>query len=223
MGSRMAANVAKAGFELTVWNRTRAKAEAFCAENPAARRAETPAEAVAGCDFIVTMVVDGAQVEEVLLGERGAAGGAQAGTLCIDCSTIGQMATRSIASRLAEQGIEMVDAPVTGSSPRAEEGTLTIMAGGTEEAFARAKPVLEAMGSVIVHAGPSGHGQVVKVINNAVAATNAAVVGEALLVGARAGVDLDALIEVMGAGSGASAMLALKASAMRRHDFTPLF
>ncbi len=97
------------------------------------------------------------------------------------------------------------------------------MAGGSQEAFARAKPVLEAMGRLVVHAGPLGHGQMVKLINNAVAAANAAVVGEALLVGRRAGLDLDALVEVMGAGSGASTMLELKAGPMREHDFTPLF
>jgi 3-hydroxyisobutyrate dehydrogenase-like beta-hydroxyacid dehydrogenase len=97
------------------------------------------------------------------------------------------------------------------------------MAGGSEEAFARARPILEAMGELIVHAGPLGHGQLVKVINNAVAATNAAVVGEALLVAARAGVDLDALIEVMAAGSGGSTMLTLKAPPMRQHDYTTLF
>ena len=145
------------------------------------------------------------------------------GTLCIDCSTIGPSATRSIAGALAEREIELIDAPVTGSAPRARDGTLTIMVGGSKEAFARGLPVLEAMGKLIVHAGPLGHGQMVKLINNSVAATNAAVVGEALLVARRAGLDLDALAKVMGAGSGASAMLELKAEAMRRHDFTPLF
>src|SRR5205814_2526605 len=110
-----------------------------------------------------------------------------------------------------------------GSSPRAEDGTLTIMAGGSDEDFARAKPVLETMGKLIVHAGPLGHGQIVKLINNAVAATNAAVVGEALLVASRSGVDLDTLTTVMGAGSGASAMLELKSPAMREHDYSTLF
>jgi 3-hydroxyisobutyrate dehydrogenase-like beta-hydroxyacid dehydrogenase len=128
-----------------------------------------------------------------------------------------------IGDALADRGSELIDAPVTGSSPRAEDGTLTIMVGGSESAFARARPLLEAMGKVIVHAGPLGQGQVVKVINNAVAATNAAVLGEALLVGARAGADLDALVEVMAAGSGASTMLTLKADPMRRHDYTTLF
>jgi 3-hydroxyisobutyrate dehydrogenase-like beta-hydroxyacid dehydrogenase len=223
MGSRMAANLAGAGFELTVWNRTEAKAQAFCAEHPGVELAASPAQAAAESEVLVTMVVDGAQVEQVLLGEHGAATAAQPGTLCIDCSTIGPMAARSVGGALAARGIELVDAPVTGSSPRAQDGTLTIMAGGTDQAFERAKPVLEAMGGLIVHAGPLGHGQIVKVINNAVAATNAAVVGEALLLGARAGVNLDALTEVMGAGSGASAMLELKARAMREHDYTTLF
>jgi 3-hydroxyisobutyrate dehydrogenase-like beta-hydroxyacid dehydrogenase len=223
MGSRMAANLARAGFELTVWNRTEAKAQAFCAEHPGAELATSPAQAAAQSDYVVTMVVDGDQVEQVLLSEDGAATSARPGTLCIDCSTIGAMATHSIGEALGARGLELVDAPVTGSAPRAEDGTLTIMAGGSEEAFERAKPVLEAMGRVIVHAGPLGHGQIVKLINNAVAATNATVVGEALLLGARAGVDLDALTQVMGAGSGASTMLELKARAMREHDYTPLF
>jgi 3-hydroxyisobutyrate dehydrogenase-like beta-hydroxyacid dehydrogenase len=119
--------------------------------------------------------------------------------------------------------VALLDAPVTGSAPRAEDGTLTIMAGGSDEDFARALPVLEAMGKLIVHAGPLGHGQMVKLVNNAVAATNAATVGQALLLAARSGVDLDALIEVMGAGSGGSAMLDLKAEPMRSHDYRPLF
>ncbi len=223
MGSRMAAKLARDEFELTVWNRTTARAEAFCAEHRGVALGTTPAEAAAGAEIVVAMVVDGPQVEQVLLGGNGAATSAREGTLFIDCSTIGPVAARSIGAALAERGFELIDAPVTGSSPRAEDGTLTIMVGGSDEAFARATPVLEAMGKLIVHAGPLGHGQIVKVIQNAVAATNAAVVGEALIVGARAGVDLDALTEVMGAGSGASAMLELKAPAMRKHDYTTLF
>src|SRR5205085_2206967 len=160
---------------------------------------------------------------QVLLGEGGALHGASAGLVCVDCSTIGPTATRAIGTRLAERGVAMVDAPVTGSAPRAQDGTLTIMAGGAPEDFERARPVLEAMGKLIVHAGPLGHGQMVKLINNAVAATNAATVAQALLVAARTGVDLDALVEVMAAGSGGSAMLELKAEPMRKHDYAPLF
>jgi len=222
MGSRMAANLVRSGYELTVWNRTEAKAADFCRQHRA-QLAATPAQAAADSGIVVTMVVDGAQVEHVLLGEEGVAASGRPGTLCVDCSTIGPSATREIAARLAERGIRMLDAPVTGSSPRAQDGTLTIMAGGDSGDFDRAKPLLEAMGELIVHAGPLGHGQMVKLINNAVAATNAAVVGEALLVGARAGVDLDALSTVMSAGSGGSVMLSLKGGPMRSHDYSTLF
>ncbi len=223
MGSRMAANLAGAGFELTVWNRTRSTAEAFCAEHSGVRLADAPADASDQAEIVITMVVDGDQVREVLLGEQGALTAAAPGTLFIDCSTIGPLAARTLGTELAERGMELLDAPVTGSSPKAEDGTLTIMVGGSAVGFDRARPVLQAMGELIVHAGQLGQGQVVKVINNAVAATNAAVLGEALLVGARAGADLDALVQVMAAGSGGSAMLTLKAEPMRRHDYSTLF
>ena len=222
MGSRMAANLARAGFELTVWNRTSSKAEAFSSKH-GAKVAPTPAAAASLNEAVVTMVVDGGQVEQVLLGPEGVVEVGQDGLLCIDCSTIGPTATRSIADRLRPQGMAMVDAPVTGSAPRAEDGTLTIMAGASDQDFERAQPLLEAMGQLVVHAGPVGHGQMVKLINNAVAATNAATLAQALLVAARGGVDLDALTTVMGAGSGGSAMLDLKAGAMREHDYTTLF
>jgi 3-hydroxyisobutyrate dehydrogenase len=222
MGSRMAANLARAGFDLTVWNRTGETAEHFCSEHRAVAAA-SPADAAASAEIVVTMVVDGDQVRDVLLGDGGAAGAGRRDLLCIDCSTIGPTATRAIAADLAERGIRMLDAPVTGSSPKAEDGTLTIMAGGRTEDFAQARPVLEAMGELIVHAGPLGDGQMIKLINNAVAATNTAVIGEALVLGAKAGVDLDALSTVVGAGSGASAMLTLKAGPMRAHDYSTLF
>jgi 3-hydroxyisobutyrate dehydrogenase-like beta-hydroxyacid dehydrogenase len=215
MGSRMAANLARSGFELTVWNRTESKAREF-AQRHRAEIAATPAEAVADSEAVVTMLVDGHQVQEVLL-----AASPSAGMLCIDCSTIGPQASREIAAALP--AVRLIDAPVTGSAPRAEDGTLTIMVGAGQEDFERARPILEAMGELIVHVGPPGHGQMVKLINNTVAASNAAVLGEALLVGAKAGVDLDALSQVMGAGSGASAMLELKAEPMRRHDYATLF
>jgi 3-hydroxyisobutyrate dehydrogenase-like beta-hydroxyacid dehydrogenase len=218
----MAANLARAGVELTVWNRTTERAEAFSAQH-GARLASTPAAAASSSEVVVTMVVDGRQVEHLLLGPGGAVDGAPKGLLCIDCSTIGPTATRSIAERLESRGVAMVDAPVTGSAPRAEDGTLTIMVGGTQHDFERARPLLEAMGELIVHAGPLGHGQMVKLINNTVAATNAAILGQALLVASRGGVDLDALTAVMRSGSGGSTMLNLKAAPMRDHDYTTLF
>jgi 3-hydroxyisobutyrate dehydrogenase-like beta-hydroxyacid dehydrogenase len=222
MGSRMAANLRRAGFELTVWNRTRATAEQWASEHGAAV-ADTPAALARASDVIVTMVVDGEQVESVLLGEQGAYEGAGDGLLCIDMSTIGPAATVRIGAMLAEGAIHFLDAPVTGSSPKAEDGTLTIMAGGADEDFERARPLFEAMGELIVHVGPLGQGQMVKLINNTLAAINTAAAGEALLLARRAGVDLDALVTVLSNGSGGSAMLDLKAGPMRAHDYTTLF
>ena len=220
MGSRMAANLVRAGFDLTVWNRTAATAREWAARHGAAVAA-TPQALASNSDVVISMVVDGDQVESVLLGDEGAGHGA--GLLCVDMSTIGPAAARRIAKRLEDRSVSFMDAPVTGSSPKAEDGTLTIMAGGTAQDFERARPLFEAMGELIVHVGPVGHGQLVKVINNAVAAANTAVAAEALIEGARAGADLDALVRVIGAGSGASAMLDLKQEPMRRHDYTTLF
>jgi len=220
MGSRMAANLARAGFELTVWNRTAAKADEWAARHGAAV-ASSPQALASNSDVVISMVVDGAQVESVLLGDEGAGQGP--GVLCVDMSTIGPAAARRIGARLAEGGVSFMDAPVTGSSPKAEDATLTIMAGGAERDFERARPLFDAMGELVVHVGPVGHGQLVKVINNAAAAANTAVVAEALIAGARSGVDLDALVTVIGAGSGASAMLDLKQGPMRAHDYTTLF
>jgi 3-hydroxyisobutyrate dehydrogenase-like beta-hydroxyacid dehydrogenase len=222
MGSRMAANLARAGFELTVWNRTTSTAEAFCSEHRA-QLARTPAEAAAEASTVVTMVVDGDQVRAVLLGGDGAATQARPGTVFIDCSTIGPAATREIGADLEQRDMTLIDAPVTGSSPKAQDGTLTFMVGSSDQDFERIGPVLRAMGELIVHCGPMGQGQMVKLINNAVAAANATVVGQALLVGSRAGVDLDALVEVMASGAGGSTMLDLKAGPMRNHDYSTLF
>jgi 3-hydroxyisobutyrate dehydrogenase-like beta-hydroxyacid dehydrogenase len=222
MGEPMAANLVRAGFQVTVWNRTPRKAEQFAGKYDV-RDATTPAEAAAASDVTITMVPDVPEVEEVLFGERGAAEGMRRGALAIDMSTIAPEASMKFAKRLQAEGIGFLDAPVTGSRPRAEDGTLTIMAGGSEEAFARARPVLEAMGRLVVHVGPQGHGSIVKLLNNTTAAVNALAVAEALVAAKRAGVDTDKLREVMAAGSGGSAMLDLKAGPMLEHDFTPLF
>ncbi|HKE79702.1 MAG TPA: NAD(P)-dependent oxidoreductase [Solirubrobacteraceae bacterium] len=223
MGSRMAANLRRAGYELTVYNRTRERADAWAGEH-GGTVAATPAEVGAASDVVITMVVDGAQVTEVLLGQNGVAGGASDGTLCVDMSTIAPGDSRQLAAALQERGIGFVDAPVTGSSPKAEDGTLTIMAGGAPEQFERARPLFEAMGELIVHVGDEvGQGEMVKLINNAVAAANANTLAQALVVGRATGVDLDALTRVMSAGSGGSAMLALKAGPMREHDYSTLF
>jgi 3-hydroxyisobutyrate dehydrogenase-like beta-hydroxyacid dehydrogenase len=169
------------------------------------------------------MVVDGAQVAAVLVGEHGVVEGARPGSLCVDMSTIAPSDTRRIAAALGERGVRLLDAPVTGSSPKAEDGTLTIMAGGGAEDFSRALPVLEAMGELIVHVGELGQGEMVKLINNALGAANAAALAEALLLAHASGIDLDAFVRVVSRGSGASAQLELKSAAMREHDFQTLF
>jgi 3-hydroxyisobutyrate dehydrogenase-like beta-hydroxyacid dehydrogenase len=222
MGSRQAANLRRAGHELVVWNRTAETAEAWAAEH-GATVAGTPAELAAQVDVLFTMVVDGDQVENVLLGAAGAAEGAREGLLCVDCSTIGPAAALRIGAALAERGVGFMDAPVTGSSPKAQDGTLTFMAGGEVADFERVLPLLEAMGERIVHAGPLGHGQGIKLINNTVAAANTSAVAQALFVGAAQGLDLDKLVEVMGSGSGGSAVLALKAGPMQARDWSTLF
>ena len=222
MGSRQAANLVRAGHQLRVFNRTRDTAERWVAEH-AAEVADSPRAAAEGVDAVITMVVDGPQVEAMLLGEDGAVAGAPEGTLFVDCSTIAPEHARRLGATLRERGHGFVDAPVTGSAPKAQDGTLTIMCGGEAADMDRARPLLEAMGRLIVHAGEVGQGQAVKVISNSVTAVNCATLAQALVVGRRAGVDLDSLVEVMGAGSANSTMLELKGRPMLDHDFTPLF
>jgi 3-hydroxyisobutyrate dehydrogenase-like beta-hydroxyacid dehydrogenase len=222
MGEPMAANLVKSGFEVIVWNRTESKSRAF-AGTYGAHPAPSPAAAAERADVTITMVPDGAQVEDVLFAEHGAARGMRRGSLAVDMSTIAPGASVSIGERLAADGIGFLDAPVTGSRPKAEDGTLTIMAGGAEADFERALPVLQAMGQLVVHVGPQGHGSVVKLLNNTTAAVNALQVAEALVVAREAGVDTGKLRQVMAAGSGGSTMLDLKAGPMLERDFTPLF
>jgi 3-hydroxyisobutyrate dehydrogenase-like beta-hydroxyacid dehydrogenase len=222
MGSRQAASLRREGFELTVFNRTRERAEAWAAEHGGVV-AGSPREVAERSDVVITMVVDGGQVEQLLLGDDGAAAGARSGTLFVDMSTIGPVDARRIAADLRQRGHGFVDAPVTGSAPKAEDGTLTIMCGGSDEDMERAMPLLRAMGEIIVHVGEVGTGQQVKVLSNAVSAVNCATLAQALVAGRRAGVDLEALLKVMAGGSANSQMLQLKGEPMLGHDFTPLF
>jgi 3-hydroxyisobutyrate dehydrogenase-like beta-hydroxyacid dehydrogenase len=201
MGSRMAVHLVDAGHELRAWTRTADKAEQWAAEH-GALAAGTPAEAATGADAVISIVP---------------------GTLFVDMSTIAPAAAVEIADALSARGHRFLDAPVTGSSPAAESGTLTIMVGGAEPDLDEARPLFEAMGRKIVHVGPSGHGQLVKLLNNSFAAANALTAAQALVAGRALGVDLDRLIEVLGAGSGASAMLALKAGPFLQHDYSTLF
>jgi 3-hydroxyisobutyrate dehydrogenase-like beta-hydroxyacid dehydrogenase len=222
MGGPMAANLAAGGFAVRAFNRTRHKAEALATEHENVTVADSPADA-GRTGTVISMVTDTPEVEHVLLGEGGAAEGLPEGGLAIDMSTIAPTASREIAERLSERDIAFVDAPVTGSRPKAEAGTLTIMAGGTPEAYERARPLFEAMGELVLHVGPQGHGSMVKLINNTLAAVNAAALAEGLVVARAAGVETQKLLEVIAAGSGDSAMRELKAQPMLEGDFEPLF
>jgi 3-hydroxyisobutyrate dehydrogenase-like beta-hydroxyacid dehydrogenase len=222
MGSRQAANLAKAGYELTVYNRTRERADGWVAEH-GGTAVDSPREVAERSDVVITMVVDGDQVKEMILGEDGALAGARDGTLFVDMSTIAPATARELAETLSAQGHAFVDAPVTGSSPKAEAGTLTIMVGGEEDDVERARPLFEVMGEKIVHAGAAGQGQAVKVLSQGVTAVNCATLAQAITVGRRAGLDLDALLQVMTGGSSDSTMRELKGQAMVDHDIPVLF
>jgi 3-hydroxyisobutyrate dehydrogenase-like beta-hydroxyacid dehydrogenase len=218
MGGPMAANLVRAGLDVAVYTRTREKAERFAAEH-GARAAATAAEAASEADAFVSIVPDAPQVEEVLFGEAGAAAALPEGALVVDMSTIAPTASRAIAERLAPR--PYVEAPVSGSKPKAEDGTLTIMAGGSPEHFDRALPLFDVMGERIVHVGPIGHGQMAKLLTNTMGAVNAAALAEAIHTAKAAGLDSEAFLEVAGGSAGASAMVTLKGPPMFEERFEP--
>lgn len=220
MGAPMARNLLGAGFDVSVYTRTTEKAQRFAAEH-GARAAKTPAEAAEGVDALVTIVPDAPQVEEVLFGPSGAADALSEGALVVDMSTTSPTASREIGRRLSERSLAFVEAPVSGSRPKAEDGTLTIMAGGAPEPFERALPLFEVMGERIVRVGPPGHGQMAKLLTNTMGAVNAAVLAEAVHTAKAAGVDRDAFMEVAAGSAGASAMLNLKGAPMFEERFEP--
>ena len=222
MGRPMAANLAKAGFELSVYTRTREKAERFASEH-GAKAAGTPREAAEGAAAVITMVPDAPEVEEVLLGEQGAAHGLEENALAIDMSTIAPTAAKAIGERLAEDRIAFLEAPVSGSRPKAEDGTLTIMVGGEAGDFERARPLFDAMGERIVHVGPQGHGQLAKLLTNTMGAVHAAALAESVLAAESAGLDPGAFLEVAAGSAGNSTVLGLKGRPMFERDFEPLF
>jgi 3-hydroxyisobutyrate dehydrogenase-like beta-hydroxyacid dehydrogenase len=222
MGGPMAANLARAGFELSVYTRTREKAERFAAEHGGSAAA-TPRDAAEGASTVITMVPDAPEVEEVLLGEDGAVHGLAEGGLAIDMSTIAPTAARAIGERLEADGAAFLEAPVSGSRPKAEDGTLTIMVGGEDADFERARALFDAMGELIVHVGPRGHAQLAKLLTNTMGAIHAAALAESVLAVEAAGVDPDAFLKVAAGSAGNSTVLGLKGRPMFERDFTPLF
>jgi 3-hydroxyisobutyrate dehydrogenase len=219
MGAPMAANLVRAGLEVAVYTRTREKAERFAAEHDGARAAATPADAAGEADAFVSIVPDAPQVEELLFGDSGAAAALPDGALVVEMSTIAPTASKAISERLAPRAY--VEAPVSGSRPKAEDGTLTIMAGASPEDFERAKPLFEILGERIVHVGPVGHGQMAKLLTNTMGAVNAAALAECVRTAQAAGLDRRAFLEVASGSAGASAMVALKGEPMFEERFEP--
>jgi 3-hydroxyisobutyrate dehydrogenase len=202
MGSSMAANLLRAGADLTVWNRTPGRAADLIALG--ATEAASPAEVAAQSKIVVVCVSDTPDVEAVLFARDGIAAGAAPGSLVIDCSTISPEATRGFALRLADLGVAMVDAPVSGGSEGARLGTLTMFVGGSETDVARAKPVLEAMGKTITHLGRVGSGQSAKAVNQVVISGAYLGLAEGLILGLKAGLDPEKLVAALSGGSAQS-------------------
>jgi len=221
MGAGMAANVLRAGFPLTVWNRTRPKTEPLVAAG--ASVAATPAELAATSDIIITCISDTPDVEAVILGQQGVIHGVGPGSLVIDMSTISPAATRQIASALAKRNVAMLDAPVSGGSEGAALGRLSIMVGGDAAALQRAMPVLQTMGQRITHVGSNGAGQMVKLVNQVMVVGNCLAMAEGLLLAQAGGVDLHKALEAVSSGAAGSWMLSNRGPQILARDWRPGF
>jgi 3-hydroxyisobutyrate dehydrogenase len=221
MGRGMTRNLLKAGFDVTVWNRTASKMDELAAEG--AQKAASPAELAALCDIIITCVSDTPDVEQVILGGGGVIERARPGSLVIDMSTISPKATREIAAKLREKGVAMLDAPVSGGSEGAARGTLSIMVGGEAADFARALPVFQGMGKTITHVGAQGAGQMIKLVNQVLVVVNMLAAGEALLLAQAGGLDLEKTVSAVAGGAAGSWMWANRAPQVIRRDWRPGF
>ena len=221
MGQGMAHNLLNAGFALTVWNRTASKAESLIAAGALA--GANPAEVAARSDIIVICVSDTPDVEAVVLGPGGIIEQVKPGSLVVDCSTISPAATRNIAAKLAEKEVAMLDAPISGGSEGAVNGTLSIMIGGAVKDFERALPVFEAMGKTITHVGEIGAGQTVKIVNQILVVGNALAMSEALLMAEAGGVELKTTLRAVEAGAAGSWMLSNRGPQIIERDWRPGF
>ncbi|MDP9206351.1 MAG: NAD(P)-dependent oxidoreductase [Gemmatimonadota bacterium] len=203
IGSLMAAHLARDPFDLVVWNRTVAKAEAF-ARDHTARIAPTPAEAVRDADVVITCLPSSVEVEAILHGDNGMVDAFRRGAVLVDCTSGDPPTSRSIAAELAGRGVDFIDAPVSGGTVAAKAGNLTVMWGGEALVFERVRPVIEAFGKKIVHAGKVGSGDALKAINNALLAVHILSTAEGLAVLVKAGVDPRVALDVINASSGRS-------------------
>ena len=222
MGMPMARNLLKTGYSVVAYNRTASKAQELAQEG-GATAAQTPREVAEACPIVITMVTDSPDVEAVVLGEGGAIEGIQRDAVLIDMSTISPSVTRTIAGRLKEKGAHMLDAPVSGGSWGAIEGTLSIMVGGDEAIFDRCMPVFEAMGRNIVLTGPNGAGQTTKLVNQILVVGTMNAVAEAIVFAAKSGADLETTIEAVKGGAAGSWQLQNLGPRLIKGDFAPGF
>lgn len=223
MGKPMCRNLVKAGYELVIHNRSQAAVDELVAESDSIIAAGSPKEVAAQVDIVVTMLPDSPDVKQVVFGDDGLLAAMNKGDLLIDMSTIAPASAIEVNDALAERGASALDAPVSGGDKGAIAGTLSIMVGGSAEDFERARPIFEAVGKTIVHVGASGAGQMVKTCNQIVVAINFAAVSEALVLGAKAGVDPLKIVEVLNGGLAASRVLEMRGATMAEHQFEPGF
>jgi len=221
MGKPMARNLLRAGFPVTVHNRSRAKVEELVQDG--ASRATSPREAASAADVVITMLPNSPDVELVALGDGGIKDAARRGQLFIDMSTINPIVSQKISRELAPLGVAMIDAPVSGGEKGAIDGTLSIMAGGAPEDFERALPVFNALGKTITHMGPIGTGGFTKLANQIIVAVNLTAIGEALVFGAKAGVEPQKMIRALAGGLAGSKCLDQKSEKILSGDFAPGF
>ncbi|MBN1429901.1 MAG: NAD(P)-dependent oxidoreductase [Anaerolineae bacterium] len=221
MGRGMAHNLLKAGFNLMVWNRTASKVDEFAAAG--VKVAASPADLASRRDIVLVCVSDTPDVEQIILGEDGVIEGIRPGTLVIDHSTISPRATRRIAARLAEKEAHMLDAPVSGGSEGAANGTLSIMVGGPVEQLERAMPYLQAEGKTITHVGDHGAGQMAKLVNQILVVVTQLGVSEALLFAQAGGLDLEKTLDAVKDGAAGSWMLSNRGPQILRRDWRPGF
>jgi 3-hydroxyisobutyrate dehydrogenase len=217
MGQAMAANLARAGFPLAVWNRSPGRSGPLV--ELGAAEAATPARLATESDVVVICVRDTPDVAEIVFGTNGIASGTRDNLLVIDCSTISPAATRSFAARLAEAGVRFVDAPVSGGSEGARQGTLSIMVGGDAADVERARPILAAMGKTITHMGPVGSGQATKAVNQVILAATYLGVAEGIVLAIKSGLDPEAVVRALSGGAAQSWVLANRSERMIRNEY----
>lgn len=220
MGKPMAKNLLKAGYDLTVNNRSRAAVEELVA---CGAKAGSNAEIGENCDLVLTMLPNGPDVKAVMLGADGVASHMRPGTAFIDMSSINPVDSREIAAELAKKGVDMLDAPVSGGEPKAIDGTLAFMVGGKQEIFDRYKPVLEAMGSSVTRCGEIGAGNTTKLANQIIVASNIRALSEALTLAKMAGVEPKLVFEAIKGGLAGSAVMNAKAPMMITGNDKPGF